>query len=282
MFHLQFIGEVQMSKYTAQQIYALGQFIHANQRDFPDCHIGNQLRHLEYNAQRNLADASEDFFRKYLHTTVEKAMDRAAAVMNRKANPPQPASVQDNGAVAVRIIDLSEGSKPAPANPRAAVFVDCAICRKEIAVPESKSHEPAFCSTACVQKAQAKQTDAESELEKFMTFVGNSYYDCERNTEAMTQYLRSHSKSITSDNLLDAYLALRNSGQLLMPLSVQEMDALTSAQFAAREKIDPEMGGAIAAMNAATKTPETQHWSSNKQRFGQSFERTGVSSRVGS
>lgn len=261
------------SSLTTDQLFDLAKQVLNNQ---DQRHVAHLMKSPEYFRQ----DIIDFISSRHGGTSPDDIVSNMQQAAARKREAAQKQS-QDNGGVAVRIIDLSEASKPAPANPRAAVFVDCAICRKEIAVPESKSHEPAFCSTACFQKAQAKQTDAVGELEKFMAFVGNSYYDCEPNTEAMTQYLRNHSKPITSDNLLDAYLALRNSGQLLMPLSVEEMDALTSAQFAAREKIDPEMGGAIAAMNAATKTPETQHWSSNKQSFGQSFERTGVSSRVG-
>jgi hypothetical protein len=91
----------------------LGQFIIANQSQFPNLRIGNQIRHLEFNAQRNLSDASEDYFVKYLHTTVDKVMEEAAAFQQRIMQPKKETHAPPTSA------------PPEPPKRRVAIFVPC-------------------------------------------------------------------------------------------------------------------------------------------------------------
>jgi hypothetical protein len=270
-----------MSKYTAQQIYALGQFIHANQRDFPDYHIGNQLRHLEYNAQRNLADASEDYFRKYLGTTVEKAMDRAAAVMNRKANPPQPASVQDNGAAAVRIIDLSQQGKPAEQAPNTLVAVGCGECgiRLSITLAELQEHGGAYCPK-CITGAAKKIENLESAFAEFVQTVGTKLYPIQSNIDAMLAEInRRKITAPTADNFLDVFLALQP--QLLGRLTEEDVRNMKSWEYEARLRIDPGMGGVdLEKYREGQPRGEASIHSSNKVKTFDLGAR-GISSQAG-
>jgi hypothetical protein len=270
-----------MSKYTAQQIYALGQFINANQSEFPKYRIGNEIRHLEYNAQRNLPEASEAYFQKHLHTTVDKAMAEAAAVMERQAGPQKPSSLQDNGAVAVRIVDLSHQGQPIPQNPNTLVANQCAgSCGRTIAVPLGQVGQlPSNLNTCpeCLKIAQAQVASDEAALKQFLIDCPQFYLHADNFALLDSEITRRKLTKLTSDDLLRIYI--ENRDLFLARLTVDQLDALTSAEVAAREKIDPALGGAIAAMNALAKPQETQAWSSNKQRFGQTFQRQGMSSQ---
>jgi hypothetical protein len=261
-----------MSKYTAHQIYALGQFIVANQKYFPSYQIGQQIRHLEFNAQRNLPEASEEYFKKYLHTTVEKAMEEAAKVQFELTQPAKETHAPPTSA------------PPGPPKRRVVVFASCAACGKDVAVAEDVLAEAeqkgwkVFCDERCQNNFGQKAQKMIRESDRFLQKIGSAYYNCGANSQMMLDYLKTHNKDVTEANLLDAFIVLRP--QLLKSLTVAEMEALSPAGYAARLKIDPEMGGAIAALNASTKPQEAQSWSSNATRFNQ-LERRGLASQGG-
>jgi len=248
------------SKFSTDQLISLAAQI-LNQND---------MRHVHSLMRAHVTGSTRDWNRQELiafiaarngGTPPDQILDNMAAAALRK----QTASTkrEDGGGLAVRIVDLSEGSKPAPANPRAAVFVDCAICRKEIAVPESKSHEPVFCSQGCKDKAEAKTNAATSALETFVTEVPQ-FYICDYNESLLLSYLKGRGVTeLTSEVLLDAYLNLR--GQLLHRLTPDEIRDMTPEEFDKRSKQEPgDIMGGVDLNTMKVQKGEPSIHSSNK------------------
>lgn len=123
----------------------------------------------------------------------------------------------------------------------AAVYVPCAACGKPNIVPEDKADSRIWCNEVCMATSNRAANTMLSEGDKFMEMMGSRLYNCEYNTNVLLNYLLAQKKTITCDNLLDSYLAVK--GQLLSSLSARDIDAMSSEQLAARLKIDPELGG---------------------------------------
>lgn len=229
------------------------------------------VRHVDALMRAHVTGSTRDWNRQELiafiaarngGTLPDQVVENMAAASARKqqATQNQP---QDGGGLAVRIIDLSEASKPAPANPRAAVFVDCVICRKEIAVPESKSHEPVFCSQGCKDRAAAKTNAATRALETFVTEVPQ-FYICDYNENLLLNYLKGRGVTeLTSEVLLDAYLNLR--GQLLHRLTPDAIRDMTPEEFDKRSKQEPgDIMGGVDLNTMKVQKGEPSIHSSNK------------------
>jgi hypothetical protein len=213
--------------YNAQQIYALAQYISFNQSAFPTIRIGNGIRHLEYNAQRGLDTQSYAFFEK-MGTSVDKAVEAVSAHQYQLAHP-KPTHAMPTSA------------PPEAPKRSVAVFVSCFTCKRDVAVPEEQADQTVFCSEACRNKAQQQQNSAVTELTKFMSTVGDLFYDVQFNVDLMVGYLRDHRKTVTEASLLEAFRALK--GKLLYRLTAQEVNAMDSKTYEQRLRIDPAMGG---------------------------------------
>jgi hypothetical protein len=252
-----------MSKYTAHQIYALGQFIIANQKYFPNYQIGQQIRHLEYNAQRNLPDDSEKYFQKYLGVTVEKAMEEAAKVQFELTQPPKETHAPPTSA------------PPEPPKRRVVVYTSCTTCgRDDVAIAEDDLNEaeakgwPIFCSVECQQQKKKNLDNMITESDKFLQAVGARYYNCEVNTKKLLAYLVEQKKKVTSENLLNAFITIQD--QLLKPLTPDDIRAMTDAEFDTRARLEGSyqsnvMGG-VDLYTLQVKKPEATMHSSNKIR----------------
>jgi hypothetical protein len=127
---------------------------------------------------------------------------------------------------------------PEPSKRRVAVFVPCFSCGRDVAIPEDKADQTVFCSDACRNKTQMNQSAAVVELTKFMEEVGTAFYDCDHNTNLMINYLRDHKLTLKSESLLDAFLALRSSGQLLTTLTADQIRDFSPAEYDRRSKLE--------------------------------------------
>jgi len=213
-------------------------------------------------------------------TPPDQILDNMAAAALRK----QTASTkrEDGGGAVVNFIDLSQQNQSAAVNPNTLVAHPCSGgCGIRLAVPISDVQTGAatcWCPN-CLKVAQGQQKNDEAAFKDFLVQVPQFYNHPHNLAIIDAEIVRRNLQNVSADDLIQIYI--ENRSRMLGKVSVEQMNAMLPEDFKKRIEIDPACGGAIDAMNAATKTPEMQHWSSNKQRFGQSFERTGVSSLAG-
>jgi len=232
-----------MAKYTAHQAYALGQWLIANQKDFPNYYLDSLgIRHLEYNAIRNLPEASETYFKKKFGQSIEQLMNMVTQFQAQKDKPKPVQTAVD--AVAVRIIDLSAPTA-SPQDPRAAMFVNCCVCSKQIAVPAARANEPAYCNKQCLQAATQQAANDEHAMLVFMQSTPQ-FYPCAVNFQALGNELERLKKTnVTTTDIVEAYRNLNQQNRLLTRLTDADVRNMSSAELEARTKIDPQLGGAV-------------------------------------
>jgi hypothetical protein len=271
------------SKYTALQIYALAQSIVADQELSRNYYFGNDLRALEFNAQRNLPEESERLFMKKFGKNVEQVFNEIAARTRRSQQEQAPAQGQF---AVIKHTDLRNG-EPLPPAANTLYRVLCTGCGVNLNVTLSElqyctANGGAFCPK-CIRPAAAVKDKIDTTFAEFQK-KALQYYPHANNEAAMKAefvHRKLSDNDISVETWLTIYSALDSKNQLLKKLTVEEMQAMSSAEIAAREKIDPELGGAIAALNASVKTAAPQMFSSSKQRFGQSFAGIGRTSGDG-
>lgn len=228
-----------MSKLTVQQLYALGQHIVADPELHRNFYIGNQVRHLEWCAQRNKPEEAEQYFIRTFGKTAEQIIQEISTFQIERAKP-KPVPV-DKDAIAVRVIDLSAPTST-PQDPRAAVFIDCPVCGKQFAVPVAQK-DSAFCSPKCFGAAKNQAANDEHAMLVFMQNTPQ-FYPCEMNFKEIGDQLERWKKTnITTADIVEAYRNLIQQGKLLKRLTDADLRAMSSADVAAREKVDPGFGG---------------------------------------
>jgi hypothetical protein len=205
--------------------------------------LNNQdTRHVEWlmrAPERNRQDII-NFIVKRAGKAPDEIVQGMAIAAAERANP-KPAPVA-NDSLAVRIIDLSAPSAPAQ-DPRAALFVNCATCDKQIAVPAAQANVPAFCSPKCFGAAKTQAANDEAAMLVFMRQT-LQFYPCEVNFREIGDQLERWKKThITTADILEAYRNLNQQGKLLNCLTDADLRAMSSADVAAREKVDPGFGG---------------------------------------
>lgn len=218
----------------------------------------NRQSMIEYIAACNGGTSPDDIVR---------ARDARVAA----AQQPKPETTQANGAVAVRIIDLSKQGQPQTATPpNAMVAVPCFVCRKDVPVRFDQSHKKVWCDESCYQKSVGQQNSAINELQKFMETVGSRYYDIDYNSNLIMAWLRDHRKNVTEQDLLDAFFALK--GQLLGRLTPEQISQMLPDEFQKRSDLErSDVTGIMGGVDLSTmrKRPEPTLHSSNKLKFNQ-------------
>jgi len=207
--------------------------------------LNNQdTRHVEWlmrAPERNRQDII-NFIVKRAGKAPDEIVQGMAIAAAERANP-KPAPVA-NDSLAVRIIDLSAPSAPAQ-DPRAALFVNCATCNKQIAVPAAQANVPAFCSPKCFGAAKTQAANDEAAMLVFMRQTPQ-FYPCEINFKEIGDQLERWKKTnITTADILEAYRNLSQLGKLLKRLTDADIRNMSSEELEAREKIDPQLGGAV-------------------------------------
>jgi len=120
----------------------------------------------------------------------------ASAQLRKEVETKQP--VQQDGVV-LRVIDLGKQGQPAPQDPRAAMFVNCATCNKQIAVPAAQANQPAFCSQKCFGAAKNQAANDEHAMLVFMQSTPQ-FYPCEVNFKEIGDQLERWKKTnVTTD-----------------------------------------------------------------------------------
>jgi hypothetical protein len=255
------------SKYTAMQIYALAQSIVADRELSRNYYFGNELRALEYNAQRNLPEESERFFMKRFGKTVEQILNEIGDRAARK----KVEAKQQQEAVVVRVTDLSKQGQPAPQNPNMLVAEAChGGCGLRLALPLADVQAGAvtcWCLN-CRPKAQSNSAAAEKLLQRFLANVPSFYLDPKGfNASIMAAEIdRRKLDNPTYENLLEVYA--ENRSKMLQRLNPEEVRAMTSAQYRARYQQDPGMGGVDLAACKEGQDRGTQNiFSTNESRL---------------
>jgi hypothetical protein len=232
-------------KLDAVQIYALAQHIAADPNLSRTYYIGNDLRAYEYNAQRGLTEVASRKFQQKFGKTPEQVLDE----INRRPSLPatsaqaQNANTYDNLSGAVKIIDLGKQGQPQGQNPNTLVAVGCTGCgiRLSVTVAELEQYREAYCPK-CLQKGIADNEAAQKAIVDFIREVP-SFYPHEANIRLLgDECERRKITTPTIDHLTEIYAQVRSQ----MPfkrLTEAEGRAMTSQEWAAREKVDPGMGG---------------------------------------
>jgi endogenous inhibitor of DNA gyrase (YacG/DUF329 family) len=225
------------SKLTNAQLLAVAQQV-LNPRD---------ADHVKWYFTRGTANP--DFFRQdaiqFITKRAGKTPDQladgiVAAQIRREEEAKKPVQAASD-AIAVRIVDLSAPTST-PQDPRAAVFIDCPVCGKQFAVPVAQK-DSAFCSPKCFGAAKNQAANDEHAMLVFMQNTPQ-FYPCEVNFKEIGDQLERWKKTnVTTADILEAYRNLIQQGKLLKRLTDADLRAMSSAEVAAREKVDPGFGG---------------------------------------
>jgi hypothetical protein len=267
------------SKYTAMQIYALAQSIVADRELSSNYYFGNDLRHLEYNAQRNLPEESERFFMKKFGKTVEQIFNEIGDRAARK----KVEAKQQQEAVAVRIIDLAQqGKAPAP-SPLALYAHACnGGCGVRLALPlgEIESNAKSCWCANCLPKAQKRFDVAVALKASFVTEMAGAYYDHPQNDQIFNAEIQR--RGLVNPSLGDLVeIFVERRADMLLPLTDADLRGMSSTELEARTKIDPNLGGAdLTKAREGQNRGEQQIHSTNETRL-RPFAAEGVSGRKG-
>ena len=256
-------------KLDAVQIYALAQRIAADPSLSRNYYIGNDLRAYEYNAQRGLTEVASRKFQQKFGKTPEQVFDE----INRRPSLPatsaqaQNANTYDNVSGTVKIIDLGKQGQPQAQNPNTLVAVGCTGCgiRLSVTVAELEQYREAYCPK-CLQKGIADNLAAQNAIVQFLKEVP-SFYPHEDNIRLLgDECERRKITRPTIDDLTTIYAEVRSK----MPfkrLTEAEGRAMTSAEWEARAKVDPGMGGLdLAKVKEGLNRGTAVFHSSNKTR----------------
>jgi hypothetical protein len=270
-----------MSKLTVQQLYALGQHIVADPELHRKYYIGNQIRHLEYCAQRNKPELAEQYFTRTFGKTADQIIQEISTIQIERAKP-KPAPIATDS-VAVRIIDLSQqGKAPAP-SPLALYAHACnGGCGVRLALPlgEIEANAKSCWCVNCLPKAQ-KRYDAGMALKaSFVSKMAGVYYDHPQNDQIFNAEIQRRGLvNPTLGDLVEIFVERKK--DMLLPLTPADLQAMSSTELEARTKIDPNLGGAdlTKAREGQNRGEQIIH-STNETRL-RPFVDEGVSGRKG-
>ena len=270
-----------MSKLTVQQLYALGQHIVADPELHRKYYIGNQIRHLEYCAQRNKPELAEQYFTRTFGKTADQIIQEISTIQIERAKP-KPAPIATDS-VAVRIIDLSQqGKAPAP-SPLALYAHACnGGCGVRLALPlgEIEANAKSCWCVNCLPKAQ-KRYDAGMALKaSFVSKMAGVYYDHPQNDQIFNAEIQRRGLvNPTLGDLVEIFVERKK--DMLLPLTDADLRAMSSSELEARTKIDPNLGAAdlTKAREGQNRGEQIIH-STNETRL-RPFVDEGVSGRKG-
>jgi hypothetical protein len=78
----------------------------------------------------------------------------------------------------------------------------------------------------------------------------DTYYDCPYNQKLIKERLAVWKLEPNAANLDSVFISLCAEKQILFALTRKQIDAMDSPTFDARERIDPQLGGALAEVEA--------------------------------
>jgi hypothetical protein len=100
-----------------------------------------------------------------------------------------------------------------------------------------------YCSKQCLQAATNQAANDEHAMLLFMQNTPQ-FYPCEVNFKEIGDQLERWKKTnVTTADILEAYRNLNQQGKLLKRLTDADLRAMSSADVAGREKVDPGFGG---------------------------------------
>jgi hypothetical protein len=133
---------------------------------------------------------------------------------------------------------------------RELVITHCSNCHGEVYGPKDFKGLK-FCKQECqteyIRNAKAKISDAETD--KFLS-NNPTYYDCPHNNKLIVDLLATWKLEPDAANLDSAYSHLLAEKKILGKLTMQDINKMSSPEYDARERIDPQLGGALAEVEA--------------------------------
>jgi hypothetical protein len=145
---------------------------------------------------------------------------------------------------------------------REVVITHCSNCHGEVYGPKDFKGLK-FCKQECqteyIRNAKAKISDAETD--KFLS-NNPTYYDCPYNNKLIVDLLAAWKLEPDAANLDSAYSHLLAERKLLGKLTMADINKMSSPEYDARERLDPQLGGALAEVEArgnAKFTPSVIH-----------------------
>jgi hypothetical protein len=108
-----------------------------------------------------------------------------------------------------------------------------------------------FCKPACQTEYNDKRNREylDAEAAKFLA-QHEDFYPCPYNQKLISDLLAQWKQTGTAENLASAYMHLLAEGKILGKLTRKDIDAMDSPTYDARERIDPNLGGALAEVEA--------------------------------
>ena len=103
------------------------------------------------------------------------------------------------------------------------------------------------CRTAFNETKSAEYLDAEAQ--KFLA-KNEEFYPCPHNQRLLSDLLATWKLVGTAENLESAYLHLLAEKKILGKLTMADINKMSSPDYDARERIDPQLGGALAEVEA--------------------------------
>ena len=130
------------------------------------------------------------------------------------------------------------------------VLSHCSHCNTNTTAPSGYKGlvfccEP--CRTAFNEKKSADYLDAEAN--KFLA-KNADFYPCLHNQRLLSDLLTTWKLAGTAENLESAYLHLLAEKKILHKLTMADINKMSSPEYDARERIDPQLGGALAEVEA--------------------------------
>jgi len=141
------------------------------------------------------------------------------------------------------------------------VVRQCMECGTTTTAPE-KWAGTVFCKQACMDAYNQKKNfeKVSQEAERFMA-ANPEYYDSPYNNKLIGELLAVWKQEPSAANLEAAYLHLAAEKKILFKLTRKDIDAMDSPTYDAREKIDPQLGGALAEVEARGNAKFAAHTS---------------------
>jgi hypothetical protein len=133
------------------------------------------------------------------------------------------------------------------------VLAQCSHCKTSTTKPKGYTGL-VFCSQNCQDGFNDSKTAAflDSEAAKFLA-KHEDFYPCPYNHKLIGDRLAKWKQIASLENLDSAYMHLLMEGKLLGKLTMADVNKMTSPEYDAREAIDPQLGGAMEAAEAAGK-----------------------------
>jgi hypothetical protein len=145
----------------------------------------------------------------------------------------------------VALLDGGGSQAPGPAE-RYAVLRPCLNCRADVPTA-SDYQEQVFCSDKCKKSIEDSTLAIRKVFADFKSAEPN-FYDCAFNTELLINTWKEVAAAKprfnwTVSNAKLVFESLTAEGKLLPPVSVKQLNAMTSDQYSERLRLDPNLGG---------------------------------------